>query len=616
MPPSLFTRCCIGILIILLTTLVGADYYWGAKTIFYFEDIYYIMISLSLFLVIVATTFFTGKNVLLKGSFSRMDLLLLLLAAYITYRSPLYFNINHALLNTTLLEFYCAFALFYVIRHCLIKYQLKDLIVIAIGIITLFEAILSILQFYGILRYPNNNFKLGGTFNNPSILGNFFALTIPFLLGIVLFSSHNIITRVQKSFIYLIAGLAAYATIISMSRSSWIGLTISLLALLIIRYRSVIVHWKNRSPKLFAGMLIVLAIFGSAMMLILFSLKRDSSLGRHFIYKRCFELIAANPFIGYGQGSFGRTYNLFQSAYFANHTATPQEKLVADNINIAPGDFIQIWIELGSIGLVLILIIFLVVISSGISQLKNLNEKDQCFQAGSLGALIAVVVCGLLSYPLHIIPISIPLLIILSMLHTAGNTLFTFSLSDSVKKISLLIAMGILFLLFFIQIQQYRTQREWRKLNIASGFLNDESTAENYYRLYKSLGDKYLFLSEMGVKLFQLGRYSAAIQLLEESNHYLANYQTFVYIGIAHQELNEDDKALENFKMAVNMVPNRLLPKFHLLKCYLKMDNQAAAKMLANEILAMPVKVRNPTTDFIKEEVTRMMSATPFPNAR
>ncbi|WP_298739827.1 O-antigen ligase family protein [uncultured Chitinophaga sp.] len=489
------------------------------------------------------------------------------------------------------------------------KYQLKEVIIVGIAAITLFEAVLGILQFHNIVKYANTNFEIGGTFNNPSIFGNFFALTIPFLLALMLFPEHFFLSRRQKTGIILILCLAIYVTILSMSRSSWMGIIAGGLTLICIKYRLNLNLLKVQPPKIFARGIIVSLLFVVAIILLIFYIKKDSSFGRYFIYKRSLELSAANPITGYGSNSFGRVYNLFQADFFSKHKSTQQERLVADNINIAPSDFIQILIEFGAIGLLLTLLVMITVIYLGIKNLNHLIGKGRSIQAGGIGSVISLFTCSLLSYPLHIIPISVIGLIIVSMLNLRGARLFTLSISNPLKKLSAVIAISFLLLIGYIQIRQYKVQREWGKLHFLSGFLTSESTLNDYGKLYYTLHDRYLFISEFGMKQFYAGNYREAIRLLSESNHYFANYQTYMYLGLAYQQVGANDAALKNFKTATYIVPNRFLPKFHLFNFYMKTGHHTEAQAVAKEIMAMPVKVQNSTVDYVREQVIRMMSA-------
>lgn len=611
MPPIHIIKYIAAIYFGLLALLSIFDSFVAPYSVICFKDLYFLSISVLFFLFLtVALLLAQAEDRTLITRFELLDLLVLTLAGYLALRSSLYLDIEHGRINTTLTEIYFIFFLYYTGRRCLIRYELKGFIIIVIAGVTLFEACLGILQFFNVIKYTNAYFEIGGSFDNPAIYGNFLALVIPFLLGLMLYPTYFAFQRRHQVFLALILCLSVCAIILSMSRSSWIGTITGVSAMLCLKYSRQLKRFSARSPQLFTGAIAVGALLLLSGLLLIYHFKQDSSSGRLFIYKRSLELSAIRPVSGHGLNSFGRVYNLYQAGFFSTHNDSREDMLMADNINIAPGDYVQVLIELGIAGLMLVLGLTVIIIYGAIRNLKKLTGLNRVIQTGGIGAMLSIATCSLLSYPLHILPITVMLTMIISIMQIGGYPVFTLYIRARLRKCCFLTLIPVLLLLGYIQIRQYKLQKKWNELHTLSGYLH-ESALSTYEELFPGLRDQYLFLSEFGMKAFYSGNYEKAILLLEESNYYFANYQTYMYLGIAYQQIHDGKAALINFKTAVNIVPNRFLPKFYLFKFYLENGQHKTAKAIAREIMNMPVKVQDPIIDNIKEQVGSLLQFRP-----
>ena len=146
-------------------------------------------------------------------------------------------------------------------------------------------------------------------------------------------------------------------------RSSWLALFGGSIYILYYRYSiksKLQVIFNSNFKKIILAASIFIIIFLSAFSL--HSLKPDSANGRLLIWNISGMMIKDNSIFGIGYYRFETDYNIYQAEYFADNS-DDYEELLADNVNRAHNEYLQIWSETGIIGLVLWLGIFISALS-------------------------------------------------------------------------------------------------------------------------------------------------------------------------------------------------------------------------------------------------------------
>ena len=193
-------------------------------------------------------------------------------------------------------------------------------IIISISI----EAIWGLLQLYGYLPSFHSVFKVTGTFFNPAPYSGYLALGGPLCLNelLVLRKEKNKSFLKLYSYCFLIFVLLLIVVVLpcGMSRSAWISTIFSSLFVLEMHYsfysslKNVWLKGPNKVFCLILVALILLLCIGGY----LFFLKKDSALGRLFMWKIECRAIAQKPLLGYGANSFAHTYKITQEDYFSS----------------------------------------------------------------------------------------------------------------------------------------------------------------------------------------------------------------------------------------------------------------------------------------------------------
>lgn len=115
---------------------------------------------------------------------------------------------------------------------------------------------------------------------------------------------------------------------------------------LIVLLLSIIIGVKNRRKRIlmFIGLILVGVILS-------FSVKKESAMGRWFIIQRSAEMIAKNPIRGWGANGFISHYMDFQANYFEQNPNS-EYVMLADNIHHPLNEFLLITVNYGFMGLV------------------------------------------------------------------------------------------------------------------------------------------------------------------------------------------------------------------------------------------------------------------------
>ena len=229
----------------------------------------------------------------------------------------------------------------------------------------------------------------------------------------------------------------------SRSRAAWLAFAASTVYLISVRYNlfQKIKSYFNTYTKnaiLIIALIFCLIIAGAG----LYHFKKGSADGRRLIWKISAIMIRDKPAFGFGFDGFKKHYMDYQANYFKENPES-NEALVAGDTNYAFNELIQLTVENGVIGILPHLAIVLLVFFKKHKITKSLvpNKKsvyadsketisnsflfDQTpvFQIEhgrfllyiSRAVILSIVVFGLFSYPLQILPIKLGLVVALAI---------------------------------------------------------------------------------------------------------------------------------------------------------------------------------------------------------
>ncbi len=291
---------------------------------------------------------------------------------------------------------------------------------------------------YGILQLYNispgitgRQYKVIGSLGNPDYFAGYLVSVAPFALGIYFLSKKRKLFNKILIKLALITFLTCLFVLPSTySRTSWIAFIAGGIFVIFQKHEvsSKIRFVLNTKAKIISSSLISILFIGFVI-IALYQIKPASAFGRLFIWKITYNIIADKPLFGIGFNRFEADYNNYQAKYFAAGNGILEEKLAADNVRHAHNEFLQMWAELGLIGLFIFISIIILVFLDNRASCCEPPEKEspseiQIVNLSAKASIIAVLAFSFFSFPLHILPTLINIIFLLAIISVTGHLKF------------------------------------------------------------------------------------------------------------------------------------------------------------------------------------------------
>jgi len=288
---------------------------------------------------------------------------------------------------------------------------------------------------YGILQYKGIDFsfwarnigrqQVFGLFGNVNYFAEYLIVPLPIAVSLF-FASKN---KMKK--LLLLIGILAMASslILTFTRGSYLAFGSALIVMFFLFLASRDINFIKNNKKIF--IIIILAVImitslffiptplnksGTAISKIksrisITQLTQDFSIKRRIAtWKFTVLMIKDHPLLGSGIGTYKYNTLKYQAEFFAqgeNRSLYPYG--FADK---AHNEYLQLWAELGIIGLGIFAWLIISYFNCGLKILRKLkDEYKQGIIIGLMGAVVAVLIDGIFGFPLHL-----PATVILSWL--------------------------------------------------------------------------------------------------------------------------------------------------------------------------------------------------------
>ena len=323
---------------------------------------FFLLVALGILGILFSVfTLFSGR-VKLGVKLHLIDLMVIVSVLFILINS-LFFQ-NHVAVSYRFYDLISLALLYFAIRLIDRKNLILLFAFVVIG--ALFQVIYGELQLYRLYPTLNSNFPITGSFFNPGPYSGYLTTVFPVAVGLYLFIDQWPGPDVSPfkgliKYISLITILAVILVLsVTTSRAAWLALFFSSSFLFFFRYRWHINFREmlNTPTKRVGGFslgLIMLLVVGLG----LYYLKKDSADGRTLIWKASWGMIQDIPWTGIGFDRFQAGYMESQAAWFRNNPNDPAAPL-ADDVVYAFNEGIQLLVEQGMAGFILLLLILLV----------------------------------------------------------------------------------------------------------------------------------------------------------------------------------------------------------------------------------------------------------------
>jgi O-antigen ligase len=550
--------------------------------------------------------YFVAKKYKLTYTLNLIDLALLAYLVYILLHESLSGNLlTH---NIPLLNVLMCGAIYFLFlpvfkssgKSANVSSFLNTLIGIIIAI-AIFQALYGFLEYFNMIKKLQQEFPIGGAFGNPGPYTNFLTALLPVTLYSAVFF--------KKGF-HKYGGMVASILILAIlpftqARTSWIAAAIALAFVgfyIPVIQKAMARFVRNKITKLLSFSFLAIIVIG--VFIALLSFKKESATGRLFVWKVSTELIKDKPLFGFGYGKYAPVHNQYQAIYFEANPNDTENGYLADCVNFAFNEYIQIASEVGLVGLLLFLIIFALSLRSFIKMEATLYIKI------GMGIVLTTLVSSLFSYPLQSPPSFLLLLIGVMLISSNNNsTIISFVSTPYSRKIIGISGLIVCTVWFSISVTRYKAEKDWLK---AFQMVRKGEYAQakvEYARLADKMNYNPFFLFNYGAELTVMGEYKKSIEVLTSVEDRLSDADFYLYLGSDYEALGDTGKALECFEKAMNMMPIKFLPIYKVVIINEQNGNHDIAITYAKKIMQMPVKVKSKFVDQIRTEMEQYLSA-------
>jgi O-antigen ligase len=279
---------------------------------------------------------------------------------------------------------------------------------------------------YGIFQYIGIDFSIFdsaigrqhvfGLFGNVNYFAEFLIVILPIAIPLF-FVSKN---KIQKILLLIAILPMGTSLVFTFTRSSYLGFGISL----IFMFALYTIHWRQSFIKNKKKIVIVILLAVTFVSILFFlpnhlnkpgtaidkiksrvsltQITEGSSIKRRIAtWKFTILMIKDRPLLGSGIGTYKYNTLRYQAEFFSQ----------GDNRSLYPhgfaqeahNEYLQLWAELGIIGLGIFLWLIIAYFTYSLKALKGSNDKfKQAIMIGLMGAVVAVLLDSIFSFPLHL----------------------------------------------------------------------------------------------------------------------------------------------------------------------------------------------------------------------
>ncbi len=564
------------------------------KTFFYFFTLSFLCAWF-----FIQHIFLPGKKSI---SFNLTDVLMSFFTLYILIR--VFTTPSISMLHHSFIIFCGYIVIYFIIRNVISMYSNHEksqknflhAFMLLVLLVFIVQIATGFLQLSGVIEGYHKLFAVTGFLHNPGPFAIYLTGLSPFILGII-------ILKYPVAFFRYLAwaclGGFLVLLVISKSRSAWIAFTIGIIFFVYYNgfYPLSIQKWlKKPLNKLLVIFITLLITISSGYGL--FQLKKDSVLGRAFVWKITLQSIADKPLFGAGFHQFQKTHNDYQATYFREGKGTEKEKNMATDDPYAYNEYIQMASELGITGLILFL---LFILSLFIHRPLEANNKHHKIRGIAKSSVLMISISALFSYPFHVIPIAVILFIAAGVISGLNdNTIFSTTIPEKYIRLSSVVGFILVFMFMHYQYKQLHAYKNWKKgYNLLrSGKIN--AGLQEYNKLHEPLCHDGSFLFNYGSELSILNRHEKSVKVLNETIELLNVADVYTYLGNSYEGIEEYKKAIAAFEKSCYIIPHKFYPKYRLLPLYFGTGQKRKAIDLARSMLHTEPKVPSKIVDKIK----------------
>ncbi len=581
----------IMIALIITATLISGDYFINASLAAYF----FFVIAASVLFTVTGIYFLSNKNLSVQINFLPLALIVLLAGYFFlqTLLSAREITTIHIYLFTNALLLFSLALLF---KNKILNEQSVFNI---ISIAALAESIICIFQFGGVINSQNQFLKVSGTWENPNVTAMFLAMSIPAVVSINLFKKYPAAIWFSRC----LAAVIFIAILLLKCRTAFIGSFVALIIIVNNKY-----NFLNKLKEKYSVAKQLLLLFLSLALIITVAVyaykwKQNSADGRKLVWKISASMVAQNPIKGIGLGNFEHNYNLQQAAYFAEGKGSSKEITNASFVNMAYNEFLQNAVEGGMIA-------FLLFIAFIFSLFKNSKEQNKSFRPQAILAVSGIASftsMSLFNFGVQAIPAMLLFIVYSALVSSNSKPIFSFATLQKRKFISATLSLsGIL--IFTTQLSLANAYAKAKEaISLSKDGYNIEAI-EILKPLSHKMKNSEVYWINFGDAFYIQKEYKKALYCYNKASVITSSPFLYMSIGNIYYKLHQFDSAINYCTIAKNIAPNRLKPRFALMKIYEAMNDTTNSIQTANEIISLQPKVQSKEAAYYKADALKTLS--------
>jgi len=455
------------------------------------------------------------------------------------------------------------------------------MILVFIGVCWL-QSTIGILQYFNLVSYRNEVYKVIGTFQSPNFLASFLSFGMVASFWLVLNQKNKKI----KNIVLLGFFPVIFALILANSRT---GLLMSVAGSLFLTFtQETFKKWFSNLQFFKKGILIsTFCILIGLGVNYLYHYKKDSSQGRILAATITLNEIAKKPFLGHGFFDYTGGYNNAKANYFSEKDRSWDEIKNANYIKSPFNDYLYYWYEYGGIWCLLCLFFFIYYFY------KNYNPKDQLWKLGT--SLIIMFLIGISFLTLSDKPAFFSILLIgLAMISKKEN-----SEKKSPKINPLIICLlGLIILVSATKdiYNRIRIQKISTDLKNGSEEYSTDTIKKTFEKVYDYGRLEFMF----GAILWEQGNEKEALKVMKEAFEKIKLPRYGQNIGHKLIEFGNYKEAEKLLKFNIYNEPFRFKPRKNLLDFYIKIGDKKSADKIAKNMTTLPIKIPSKEVDYLK----------------
>jgi len=438
----------------------------------------------------------------------------------------------------------------------------------------------TLMQYYGFDLYLKDFYRLASTIGQKNWISNYIGMFFPVTLIYFLLEDIK-----KNKVVYYILLSILYATImICQSRGIWISIifTTSVAIYLIYRFKLFAIFKANQKwlVVLIITFLIITIIYStdnplnksaitvSQRAMSTFNEQDPSINTRLLIWKTTFEMIKDRPILGSGIGTFKMNYLNYQAEFLKSN---PYYIKYSGKAGEAHNEYLQMWAEIGIIGLGTFLLIIFIFYSLVWKFLKEENDiKKKLISWGLSLGITCFLFNSLFTFPLHVPVLGSTFFILLglSVGYIGGFDLNKINKKNVIwEKINqknqgwlkiisiILIFVCMVFVIDFLVIRPYIAEIYYFKGARYNVDKNYEKALPDFE--YAAQLDSYngRILHALGTTYYNLNIQDEAQKILQRTKYYFNDRNIYRNLGLSYTQSGNYREAEKEFRHAIHLDP-------------------------------------------------------------